>query len=418
MRLLVLSCVLVASAALARPKSTFIEIKNLPGTVKGLAGVLEKEKPGDFRTQALWAMETKLREKGTEVTEPDVVDGLLDETLRRIFEDMAAASEIYKWEGDDAPRGDVLIRGVTLVFPGRASSGFSKSYTVRPQGKRIDRAYLNTDCTVKVQVAKSPAEWFTHVETKGWGVAMDPVLATDGVHRVVVRLFSKGGTEPPSIRHERPVWVGFFRQEATGGPWNPLVFNPAEAKLARDQETTLLPVDPKTMAADPKVKPTDAMKQHVLAVRLGDLAFINPARAALHETEQRWTSLNGLSGAVVDEKTVKWIEPLRTSDDALTRAVVVLKLASLGVEVLPDELFDVVVNVKQARVQAEALLVINKRIDASTDAPAEADTAVLTKLGATNELKVWRTLARAKGGSGLKYFRKGPNGWEPVVPKK
>jgi hypothetical protein len=153
-------------------------------------------------------------------------------------------------------------------------------------------------------------------------------------------------------------------------------------------------------------------------VRLGDLPFINPARAALHESEQRWTSLNGLSGSVVDERTVKWIEPLRTADDALTRAVVVLKLASLGVEVLPDELFDVVVNVKQARVQAEALLAINKRIDASTDTPAEEDVAVLTKLGATNELKVWRTLARAKGGSGLKYFRKGANGWEPVVPKK
>jgi hypothetical protein len=411
MRLFVLSCLLTASGAVARPKSTFIEIKNLPSSVKGLAGVLEKEKPGDFRTQALWALEAKLREKGTEVREPEVIDALLDETLRRVFEDMAAATDLYKWEGDDAPRGDVLIRGTTFVFPGRASTGFSRSYTVRPQGKRIDRAYFNTDCTVKVQVAKSPAEWFTHVEAKGWGVAMDPVLATDGVHRVVVRLFSKGGTEPPSIRHERPVWIGFFRQEATGGPWNPLVFNPAAAKLARDQETTLLP-------ADPKVKVTDAMKQHVLAVRLGDLAFINPSRAALHESEVRWTSLNGLSGAVVDERSTKWIDPLRTSDDPLTRAVVVNKLASLGADVTPDELFDVLVNVKQARVQAEALLTLNKRIDASTDTPSEEDLAVLTKLGATTDLKLWRTMARAKGGSGLKYFRKGPSGWEPVVPKK
>ncbi|MCA2979809.1 MAG: hypothetical protein INH41_31310 [Myxococcaceae bacterium] len=411
MRPFALFCLLAASAAGARPKSSFIEIKSLPSTVKGLAAVVEREKTGDFRTQALWAMEAKLREAGAEVNDPDVVDALLDETLRRVFDDMAAATDIYAWEGDDAPRGDVLIRGTTLVFPGRASTGFSKSYTVRPQGKRIDRGYLNAECTVKVQVARSPAEWFLHVETKGWGVAIDPVLASDGVHRVVVRLFSKGGTVPPSIRHERPVWVGFFRQEATGGPWNPLVFNPAGAKLAREQETTLLP-------PDPKVKVTDAMRQHVLAVRLGDLAFINPARAALHESELRWTSLNGLSGPVVDERTSRWIDPLRTVDDALTRAVVVLRLASLGVEVTPDELFDVLVSVKQARVQAEALLAINKRLDASAETPTDDDLARLTALGGVSDVKVWRSLGRAKGGQGFKYFHKGGGGWEPIVPKK
>lgn len=411
MRTIVLAILCVAAAAVARPKSTFIEIKTLPTTVKGLAGVVEKEKPGDFRKQAIWALEAKLREKGDELTEPDAVDTLVDEVLKRVIDDMAANTEIYMWEGDEAPRGDLLIRDPVLLLPGRTTTGFSKKYTVRPMGKRIDRGYRNTDCTVKVTVAKSPAEWFTHVESKGWGIAVDPIRTTDGVARIVLRFLSKGGTEPLSARHERPVWVGFFKQEAAGGPWTPVLWEPAASKLQREQETTLVP-------PGPNEKLTEAMKQHVLAIRVGDLALINPNRSVIHEHEARWTSLNGLSGSVVDAKNQGWLDVLRMSEEPLVRAAAVLKVGNLGGEVTPDELIDVITKVKQARVQAEALLMLNKRFEASTDVLTEEDKAAILKLGGGGELKVVGAIARAKLGNLTKLYKKGENGWDPVVPKK
>lgn len=411
MRSIILAVLCVAGTALARPKSTFIEIKSLPTTVKGLAAVVEKEKAGDFRKQAIWAMEAKLREKGDELTDPDAIDSLVDETLKRVFDDMAANTEIYMWEGDEAPRGDVLIRDPVLLLPGRTTTGFSKKYAVRPMGKRIDRGYRNTDCTVKVTVAKSPAEWFTHVESKGWGIAVDPIRTTDNVARIVLRFLSKGGTEPVSARHERPVWVGFFKQEAVGGPWTPVLFDVAASKLAREQETTLVPPGPND-------KLTDAMKQHIFAIRVGDLALINQSRSSLHESEAKWTSLNGLSGSVVDAKNLGWLDVLRMSDEPLVRAAGVLKVASLNGEVTNDELVEVMEKVKQARVQAEALLQLNKRLDASAETPTDEDKAAITKLGGAGELKLAGTVARLKATSVTKYFKKGANGWDPVVPKK
>jgi hypothetical protein len=400
-----------AATATARPKSTFFEIKSLPSSVKGLAAVVEKEKPSDFRKQAIWAMETKLREHGEELTDLDAIDSLADEMLKRVLDDMAGNTEIYTWEGDDAPRGDLLIRETLYVLPGRTTSGFSKKYTVRPMGKRIDRAYRNTDCTLRVVVAKSVPEWFTHVESKGWGVSFDTIRVTDSVARVVMRLVSKGGTEPASLRHERPVWVAFFKQEAVGGPWNSVLFNPAAAQLQRDQETTMVP-------ANPKEKLTDAMKQHLLAIRVGDLALINPNRSTLHDSEARWTSLNGLSGSVVDAKTIGWLDVLRMDDDALVRAAGVLKIVSLGGTVMSDELIDVLTNVKVARVQAEALSALNKRLDSSAETLSQEDAAAITRLGGVGDLTRSGAVARLKTGTMTKLFKKGANGWDPVIPKR
>jgi hypothetical protein len=409
--MITLSMLLLAAPVVARPKSTFIELRTLPKDVKGLATIVSKEKPSDFRKQAVWAMETKLREKGEELTDPDAVDAIVDETLKRVFDDMALPTDVYKWEGDDAPRGDVLIRDPVLILPGRTSSGFAKQYSVSPMGRRIDGGFRNTKCTVKITVAKSPAEWFTHVDTKGWGIALDPLKTSDGVVRIVLRFLSKAGTEPASARHERPVWVGFFRQEATGGPWVPVLFLPAAAKLQAEQETTLMPVDPKETI-------TEAMKQHVLAIRLGDLAVINEVRSTLHQNEAKWTSLDGLSGSVVDRKNAAWLEPLRTSTEPLVRAAAILKLTSLGVATTADELIDIITTVKQARVQGEALLVLNKRLDASAEPLADEDKAALVKLASDGEFKRVANVVRLKAGTSLRYFKKVEKGWDPVVPKK
>ncbi len=402
---------LLVFPAIARPKSTFIEIKTMPGSVKGLAAVVQKEKPSDFRTQALWQLETKLRENGEELTDPDAIDALVDELLKRVFDDMALPTDIYMWEGDEAPRGEVLIRDPVLLLPGRTSSGFARRYEVTPMGLRIDRGYRNTSTTVKVAVAKSAAEWFAHVESKGWGVAVHPIHVTDGVARVVLQFLSRGGTAPPSARHERPIWVAFFRQDAAGGPWQPLVFDGAKARLARDQESTLLPFDPKT-------KLTDAMKRHVLALRFDELKLINPNRSTLHETEARWTSLNGLSGSVVDPRTAGWLDVYRTSDEPLVRAAATLKVASLGGSVSPDELVDVLVTVKQARVQAEALLALQQQLDGSAEAVSVEDQSALAKLGGGDDVKVFQTVARVKSAKATKLFKKGAAGWQPVVPKQ
>lgn len=409
MRTIVLLSLCSALAASARP--AFIEIKNLPTTVKGLAGVIEKEKPGDFRKQAIWALEAKLREKGEELTDADAADALVDEVLRRIFEDMAAPTDIYRWDSDDAPRGDVLIRDPVLLLPGRTSTGFSKKYTVRPMGKRIDGAYRNTDCTVKVSVAKSPADWFTHVDTKGWGIAVDPIRTTDGIARIVLRFLSKAGTEPPSARHERPVWVSFWKQGTDGAPWAPLLFDVAASKLQREQETTLVP-------PGPNEKLTPAMKEHIFAIRVGDLAYFNPNRATVNEHEVKWTSLNGLSGSVVDAKNQGWLDVLRMSEEPLVRAVGVLRVAALGGEVTIDELIEIITKVKQARVQAEALLILNKRLDASAEVLSDEDKTTLIKLGGAGEMKLYNTVARITLGKASKYFRKLESGWDPIVPRK
>lgn len=411
-RFFAMCCVLVVGVSidtLGRPKSSVFEIKTLPNKVKALATIVEREKGGDFRTQAVWALETRLREQGVVLAEPDAVDALLDEMLQRMVSDMSSSSDVYKNEGDDAPRADFIDAETALVFPGRNSSTFSKTYTARPVGKRLTRALYNKDCKLKVTVAKSAGEWFQHVETKGWGIAIDPVLVNDAVARVVVRLFSKGEGQVAFSRHERPVWVAFFKQEVDGGPWLPVLWNPVQAKLQRDQETTLLPVDP-------KAKPTDAIKQHVLSVRFGDLAFINPARSTLHETELKWTTLNGLSGTVVEAKNVAWLEPYRRSEGPLVRAAAILKGTGLGVSASSDELLDVISSVKHARVQAEALLILGKQLDASNDIPSDEDRLTLTKAGGPGVVSVWKNAARLKTDTSMKLYRRAGSTWQLVEP--
>ena len=83
--------------------------------------------------------------------------------------------------------------------------------------------------------------------------------------------------------------------------------------------------------------------------------------------DKAFTAVNGLSGSVVDAKTLGWLDLLRMSDEPLVRAAGVLKVASLNGEFSNEELIDVIEKVKQARVQAEALLQLNKRLDASAD---------------------------------------------------
>lgn len=403
-RLAVLAVALLAAASPARPK--LIEFKSLPQAPKAIAAALAKEKPGPMREALLSLLETRLREKGSEVSDPDQLDAIAATMFQKIFDDMAAPTEVWTWEGDDGPRGEVLIRGHVLLLPGLTTSGFSKRYTVKPMGKRIDRGYLNTECTVEVGVAKSEADWHQWIEKKGWGAALHPVLATDDVARVVLSIFSPGTSASPAPRHERPVWVAFFKKEK--GEWQLLDFPPAAAKEQKLQEANALP-------ADPKERLTDPQRRLVLALRMDDVKLLNPARTAFLGREASWFDLTGLTECPVDAKTLDWLDPYRASEHPLVRAAAVLKVVSLGGAVQPAELLDAVTRVKVKAVQAAAMKALDALLEGSAEPVGDEDQAALAKLGGGGDVKVLKGVARVKVGNTLQFFTKGDGGW--AAPK-
>lgn len=411
MRTPLVSClvVLLPLGAAARPKSVMMEIRNVPSSPKAMAKVLATEKPGAFRNKVIDALETKLREKGEALEDPDAIDAITGVLFERVFEDMAAATDVWVWEANESPRGDVLIRKTVKLLPGQTTTGFLKSVTVSPKGKRIDRGYLNTPCTVEVSVAKSEADWHAEAEKNGkWVAALHPVKHAEGVARVALTLLSPGKTEPPAPRHERPVWVAFFKQEAPGTPWELLFFDPATAKDQKLQEANVLP-------GDGKAKLSDAQRQLVLALRMEDVRLINPNRKVLTKDELKWVSLEGLSGLPVDAKHVAWLEPWRASEAPLQRAVAVLRIAQLGGEVKVAEVVDVLEKVKATPVQAEAMGVLGKLLEASTEEVAESDKALLAK-AASDVVKVREDVARVTSGGKTVFYKRGNAGWGLLKP--
>lgn len=399
-----------ASAAVARPKSKMIEFRSLPSSPKALVTALEKEKPGKWRDQLQWALETKLRDVGTDLTDPDAVDALTTQMFQAIFDDMAAPNDIWVWESGTSPRGDVLVRKTVLLLPGTNSSGYEHAFTVSPKGKRIDRGYLNTPCTVKVLVAKSPAEWHATVETKGWGAFLHGVKRLDGVVRVGVTLLSPGKESAATPTHERPVWVGFFTEGDKPGDFTLVNFEPARAKDQRYQESNLMP--------EKYGKWTEAQRRHVLAVRMEDVRTLNPGRTAFIAGEAKWFSLEGLSDSAVDAKSVKLLDPYRTSDAPLVRAAAVLKAAALGGEVAPKELVDVLTSVKVESVQRDASSQLEKLLGGSTEVVSAEDLDALKKAGGGDAVKVLKGVALVKGSAKVAFFTKGDAGWTQVTPKR
>ncbi|MEW5743293.1 MAG: hypothetical protein AB1938_30570 [Myxococcota bacterium] len=409
MRLVVLCVSLASVAAVAKPKSVMMEFRSVPSSPKAMAKVLTTEKPGAFRDKVLDALEAKLREKGEPLEDPDAIDAMTGVMLDKIFEDMADATDIWVWEANESPRGDLLIRETLKLYPGQNSTGFTKSITVSPKGKRIDRGYLNTPCTVQVSVAKSPADWHAEAEKHGkWVAALHPVKQSEGVARVALSLFSPGRGDPPAPRHERPVWLVYFRQEAPGTPWEPLFFSPAEAKEQKLQEVNVLP-------GDGKAKLTDAQRQLVLDVRMQDLRFINPDRKTLTKEELKWVSLEGLTTSPVDAKRVAWLDPYRLSDVPLVRAVAMLRTAQLGGTVGVAEVVKALETVKAVPVQAEALSLLGKLLEASTEPVTDADKAALEKDGAT-DARVVEDVARVRKGNKSVFYKRAGAGWQVIKP--
>ena len=93
-----------------------------------MLAALEPMKPGPVRDALMLQLDAKLREKGAPLDDPEQLDALAGLMFQRILEDMAAPGEVWTWEGDDAPRGDVLIREKLLLFPGRVSSELQEGH--------------------------------------------------------------------------------------------------------------------------------------------------------------------------------------------------------------------------------------------------------------------------------------------------
>jgi uncharacterized protein (DUF1778 family) len=401
---------LLAAPAVAKPP-VMIDLTEKPSNPQFLATQLEKTKPGKAYDELEWRLIDQVREKGTELTDPDALDAMTELMLQRIFDEMAAPTDIFRWDGDDSPRGDVLLREKLKLLPGRNSSGFLKSFTVAPDGKRIDRAYARQKLTVEVSVAKSEAEWQAWVETKGWGAALHPVLVNDGVAVVALTLLSPGKKDFPSPHHERPVWVAVFRKVKAGAPWEQLIFDSVQSKDQKLQETNLI-------TPGPPGKWTEPQRKLVLALRLEDVRLLNNAHLTFLGQDAKWFSLDGLTDAPVDARHVGWLDDARMSEQPLVRAAAALKAYSLGGTVTAQELADVLTQVRVVQVQEKAQAALLKLLDASTDAVPEADAAALRKLGGGDDVKLQRDVARVRAGDSVRLFLRGASGWAPLVPKK
>jgi hypothetical protein len=406
-RALLLFASIWSTAVVAKP--VIIDIKTVPSTPRAALAMLAKEKPGPFRRQLVAAIEARVREKGTPVTDVSAIDEMTLATFGKIFEELAAPTDVWDWSGQEgAPHGEVLSRKTVKVRPGTTSSALSKAFTVTPKGKRMDRGFSDMAMTVEVSVAKSDQDFFVEVEQrKHWVAVVLPVVAFDNVARVAVQFLSPGTSESPAAHHERPLWVAFFkldhdRQFAHLEPYTAL-----EQRL---QESNVLPFDPKE-------KLTEAQKQLVLTMRMDDLKAINPARGTLSPAELKLVSLEGLTESPVDPKHVAWLEPWRTDENPLARGVALLRIAQLGGKVSAPELASVVEQVRAGAVQTEALAALGRLLDGSTEMLSETDKAQLTK-NSTDAIKSLAGIAKLNASGKVSFFKQSAGGWAPLRAAK
>jgi hypothetical protein len=403
-RVLFLTTVLLSALAAAKPKAKVVELRTLPTSPRAIALALKTEKPGPVHDSLFWSLEEKLRERGTEPTSPESVDAVVDILLGRIFDELAAPTDVWTWTGDDAPRGDLLIRKSLKLFPGRTTAGFTKSYTVSPKGKRIDRGYLNTPCTVEVTAAGSEADWHAWVEKTGWGASIHPVLESEDVLRLALTLYSPGKLDAPTPKHERPVWVAYFRRENATTPWEMMEWASPTALTQKGQEANILP-------ADGKPKLTEQMKKLILALRMEDVRRINPARTSFIGKEALWFTLYGLTEPPVDKTTVGWLDVYRTDANPLVRAAAVLKAQSLGGTVEAAEVAEVLTSSKVTSVAVEAASALTRMLEATTEAVTDEDKDALVKLASSDDIKILKGFARVKTKGRVTFWRKGEVGW-------
>ncbi|MBS1150067.1 MAG: hypothetical protein H6Q89_1765 [Myxococcaceae bacterium] len=405
-------------------RGKMIEFKNLPQTVPGLAKLLKTSKDQPFRTVGALALDTMLRERGHELLETAEVDQVLGEVLRGLFNNMVADTEIYTWDKDNfGPRGDIVCKEKVLIYPGRVSPTFEKKYTVKVQGKRVDRGYLNQDCSVTVTVAKTDDEWHQWTASKGWGINPHAVFVSDNVARIAVTLYSAGTTPVPTPKIEKPIYVGFAAREKENEEWKLLAVEPPTSLDYRKQECNAFPPDAKAGEAEKKAR---------VAFWMESVRILNPARESFVGNEFTLFSMPSSGADAVDAKDKWMLEPYRKSDSPLVRASAELKLSRMGTATTPNALADLINQVRHPAAKGELvkelLRLIGARLDASAP-PSEEDQKTLVGLVSSNpqdpprvkELKIDGDWARLRT-FGTKVdgyvFRKTTDGWQLLGPMR
>lgn len=418
-RLLVVSALVAALAAHAG-KGKMIEFRNLPQTIPGLQKLLKgpsKDQP--FRTAGALLLDTLLRERGHEVLEPAEVDQMLGAVLRGLFNGMVADTDVYTWDKENfGPRGDIVCKEKVLVYPGRVTPAFEQKYTVKVQGKRVDRGYLNMECSVTVTAAKTEDEWHQWTAQKGWGINPHAVYASDDVARVGLTLYSAGNSVTPTPKAERPFYVGFVDRVKEGAEWKLMSIEPPTSLDYRKQESNIFPPD--------QQKPTEHEKKLRVAAWMESVRVLNPARDTFLGPEATIFAMPNSGADAIDAKEKWLLEPYRKADSPLVRASAELKLSKLGTATTPVALADLVAKVKHPAVKneliKELMRLIGPKLDAAPAVSDEDKTNFQTLVSPDPKAPVGIKDAKIDGDwarvrvFGLKLdgyvLRKSPDGWQ------
>lgn len=329
-RSVVLAVSLVALSAWAG-KGKILEFKTMPRTVDGLAKQLEKEKDAVRRMGLAMVLDQMLREK-PETTDLKVYDEIGHLLLDKVLDQLAADTEVFEWPGGElqdefAPRGDVLGKGEARIYPGRISKNFRRTYIKTPRGKRVDRGFRGQPCRVNINVPDSEDEYFKWVEKEGFGIQMHSINIDGQYARAAMNFVSPGkGDKPP--RHERPVFVAFFKQPKPGTPWTVLSIEQVTALDYREQEVNIIP--PRSAQV------SDWERKLRLAVWFEDVRTINPSRKAFTSEEERLFNLAGEGADKLEPAQLPLLEPYRMSDHPMVRAAAELKAIELGGATTPS----------------------------------------------------------------------------------
>ncbi|MBX7101178.1 MAG: hypothetical protein K1X89_25910 [Myxococcaceae bacterium] len=413
-RTIVLACALAAFPALAKVK--VIDFHTLPQSAAGLTALLQKEKAAPVRLAASQVLDELIRKKPVELGAADA-DQVVAAALDGVFEHMAAPTDLYTWEKDVfGPRGDVLCRENAKLSPGHVSPGFDKRFTKTLKGKRIDRGYLNSPCTLSVTAAQGLSD-FHQWTAKGWGIEVGQVLVAEvdksgaQVARVGLAFVSPGSSlGPPAL--ERPTYVGFALRPKAGEPFALLSVEPPAVLDVRKQPCTLCSSDG---------KPTDAERHLRLFSDFEHLALVNLAAKELSPADREAFTLDA---AQLTAKDKAWLEPWQTSESVVLRAAAALKGSKVGANVPPASLAELVPSLPhpwlKTRLVEELVRVLGPALDQGV-APAEADqkamwnSAVEKALQSNNtvyDAKVAQGFARLKVSNTPGYlFRQSASGW-------
>lgn len=396
LRTLALALLCLAAPALAKVK--IIENKSYPSTAAGLAEALARTKDPRERITLGLMLDEKLRAKGAEVSDPAVLGPAFELVLDAALSQMAGPGEVWGWGAEgSAPRADVLCRQKVLAYPGRLPAGFSKSYTKKLEGKKLDRGLQGQSCTLTVTVAATEAAWHQAMdEGQSYGLVVHAAFQAEGVLRLGLHFVSPPRTSTYAPGRERPALVGFVRAPKKGEEgvaWALVDVPPILAADWREQEVNLLA---------PKGRPTDAERRLKLSAWAEDVRTINPSRSDWRDGEQRLFLLRALP---IEKKELGLLDRYRTGGSPLVRAAVELKRAELLATLEPDS-FAAAIDALPAYMKDLLVLELLKQVNGPLEVGEAVSAVDLAELKKAIAADPKLGLAEVKGAKGSGAFAK------------